>query len=47
MEFNHRYLVKFLMNGQLSKEDLLDFYSGEDVKERFRPLEKEIAALGD
>ncbi|MCB4863182.1 hypothetical protein K7W03_26780 [Sphingobium sp. PNB] len=47
MEFNHRYLAKFLSDGQLSKEDLLDFYSGEDVKDRFRPIEKEIASLGD
>src|SRR3546814_20148992 len=40
MEFNHRYLAKFLADGQLSKEDLLDFYSGEDVKDRFRRSEE-------
>ena len=47
MEFNYRYLSKFLSDGQLTKEDLLDFYSGEDLKERFRPIEREIATLGD
>jgi hypothetical protein len=47
VEFNHRYLAKFLADGQLTKEDLLDFYSGDDLKERFRPIEKEILALGE
>jgi hypothetical protein len=47
MEFSHRYLTKFLADGQLSKEDLLDFYSGEDTKERYRPIEREIASLID
>ncbi len=46
MEFNQRYLIKFLSDGQLSKEDLLDFYLGEDVKERFQLVEKEIKNLG-
>lgn len=46
MEFNQKYLIKFLADGTLSKQDLLDFYSGEDIKDRFRPIEKEINALG-
>ncbi len=46
MEFNQRYLIKFLAEGTLSKEDMLDFYAGEDVKDRFRAIEKEISALG-
>ncbi len=45
MEFNQKYLIKFLAEGTLSKRDLLDFYSGEDVKDRYRPIEKEIGAL--
>jgi len=46
MEFNQRYLIKFLSDGNLSKEDLLDFYAGEEVKDRFRAIEKDINALG-
>ncbi|WP_339828958.1 hypothetical protein [uncultured Parvibaculum sp.] len=46
MEFSQRYLVKFLAEGTLSKEDLLDFYAGEEIKDRFRLIEKEINALG-
>jgi len=44
-EFNQRYLSKFLADGTLSKEDLLDFYSGEEVKDRFRLIEREISEL--
>lgn len=42
MDFNQKYLSKFLTDGQFSKEDLLAFYSGEDVKERYKTIEKEI-----
>jgi len=42
MEFNHEYLRKFLKDGTLSKKDLLAYYSGEDVKVRFRLIEKDI-----
>jgi hypothetical protein len=42
MEFNQEYMMKFLKDGTLSKKDLLDFYSGEEVKDRFKPIEKEI-----
>ncbi|MCF8278605.1 MAG: hypothetical protein K9J17_17890 [Flavobacteriales bacterium] len=45
MEFNEQYLSKFLKSGTLTKKDMLDFYSGEDVKERFRLIEKEIDNL--
>lgn len=46
MEFSQRYLIKFLTEGTLSKEDLLDFYAGEEVRVRFRLIEKEINSLG-
>ncbi|WP_341703303.1 hypothetical protein [Ferrovibrio sp.] len=46
MEFNQRYLTKFLTEGTLSKGDLLDFYAGEEIKDRFRLIEKEISTLG-
>lgn len=42
MEFNQEYLKHFLVKGSLNKKDLLDFYSGENVKDKFRLIEKEI-----
>lgn len=45
MEFNQQYLKKFLEDGTLTKEDLLNYYQGEDVKDRFRVIEKEINEL--
>ena len=42
MEFNQKYLEKFLQSGTLTKKDLLDFYMGEEVKEHFKLVEKEI-----
>ena len=42
MKFNQEYLDKFLQDGTLTKIDLLDFYMGENVKENFKLIEKEI-----
>ncbi|MDR6942953.1 hypothetical protein [Mucilaginibacter pocheonensis] len=42
MEFNQHYLKKFLNDGTLTKSDLLNYYQGEDVKEKYRVIEKEI-----
>ena len=42
MEFNQEYLKKFLSEGTLTKKDLLDFYTGEDIKDKFRLIEKDI-----
>jgi hypothetical protein len=42
MEFNQEYLMKFLKDGNLTKKDLLDFYLGEDVKEKYKVIEKDI-----
>jgi hypothetical protein len=42
MEFNQSYMKKFLTDGTLTKKDLLEFYSGEDVRDKFKPIEKEI-----
>jgi hypothetical protein len=44
-EFNQSYLVKFLSEGTLSKEDLLAFYTGDEIKDRFRLVEREIAEI--
>lgn len=45
MEFNQEYLKRFLREGTLTKKDLLDFYSGEDIKDKYRLIEKEINVL--
>ncbi len=45
MEFNQQYLSKFLETGTLTKKDMLDFYSGEEVKDRFKLIEKQIEEL--
>jgi hypothetical protein len=42
MEFNQDYLKKFLADGTLSKKDLLNYYQGDDVKEKYSLIEKEI-----
>ncbi len=42
MEFNQQYLKKFLQDGTLTKKDLLDFFLGEEVKDKFKMIEKEI-----
>lgn len=45
MEFNQEYLRKFLVDGTLTKQDLLNYYQGEDVKEKYRLIEKNINDL--
>lgn len=45
MEFNQEYLKKFLSEGTLTKEDLLNYYQGEDVKDKYRLIEKDINNL--
>ncbi len=42
IEFSCEYLLNFLQEGTLSKQDLLAFYSGEKIKDKFKLLEKEI-----
>lgn len=45
MEFNQQYLGKFLTDGTLTKEDLLNYYQGEDVKDKYKSIEKEINSI--
>lgn len=45
MEFNQEYLKKFLRDGTLTRKDLLDFYTGDDLKDKYRLLEKQINEL--
>ena len=42
MEFNQKYLKKFLTDGTLTKEDLLKYYMGDEIKDKFKLIEKEI-----
>ncbi len=42
MEFNQKYLYQFLETGTLTKKDLLDFYSGEEIKDQYKLIEKDI-----
>lgn len=43
MEFNQQYLVKFLKEGKLNEKDLLDFYSGEEIKKKYSIILSEIS----
>jgi hypothetical protein len=45
MEFNQEYLKRFLSQGTLTKKDLLDFYAGEDIKDKYRLIEKQITEI--
>jgi len=45
MEFNQEYLRKFLTDGTLTKKDLLDYYSGEEIKDKYKLIEKEINGI--
>jgi hypothetical protein len=45
MDFNQEYLSKFLTDGTLTKKDLLDFYSAELIKDKYKLIEKEIDEL--
>lgn len=45
MEFNQEYLMKFLKDGTLTKKDLLDFYMGDEVKEKYKSIENEIEKI--
>lgn len=45
LEFNQEYMKRFLEEGTLSKKDLLDFYMAEDVKDKYKLIEKEIKEI--
>lgn len=42
VEFSHKYLSKFLLDGNLSSEDLLEFYAGESIRDKYKMIEKSI-----
>jgi hypothetical protein len=45
IKFSHAYLSKFLSDGTITKDDLLAFYSGEEINDNFKLIEKEIKEL--
>ncbi|HUN14484.1 MAG TPA: hypothetical protein PKZ47_05600 [Alistipes sp.] len=45
IEFNQRYLVKYLEDESLSKADLLDFYQREEIRAKYKLISKEIEGL--
>lgn len=42
MDFNQHYMKKFLEDGTLTRKDLLAYYQGDDVRDRYRIIEKDI-----
>jgi len=45
VEFTEQYLKRFLEEGGLSGQDLLDFYMAEEVREKYSAIEKDILSL--
>lgn len=45
MDFNQSYLSKFLTEGTLSKKDLLDFYTADFIKDKYKLIEKDIEEM--
>ncbi len=45
IEFNQKYLTQFLATGTLTKKDLLEFYMGEEIKDQYKLIEKDIKEL--
>ncbi len=45
MEFTQKFLSKFLKDGSLTKNDLLDFYFADDVKNQYKSIEKDIQGI--
>ena len=44
IEFDQRYLAKYLEDGYLNKADLLEFYQREEIRARYKLIAKEIEA---
>lgn len=45
LEFSRDFLTKYLAEGSLTKEDLLNFYNGGEISEQFKAIAIEIEAL--
>lgn len=44
IEFDQKYLAKYLEDGYLSKADLLEFYQREEIRARYKLIAKDIEA---
>ena len=44
IEFDQRYLAKYLEDGYLNKTDLLEFYQREEIRAKYKLIAKEIEA---
>ena len=44
IEFDQKYLAKYLEDGYLSKADLLEFYQRDEIRARYKLIAKEIEA---
>lgn len=42
IEFDQRYLAKYLEDGYLNKADLLEFYQREEIRAKYKLIAKEI-----
>jgi hypothetical protein len=42
IEFTQGYLAKFLTDGTLNKKDLLDYYSGDEIRAKFKEISLDI-----
>ena len=47
IEFNKKYLDKFLKEGDLSREDLFTFYNDDEVNKQFKLIEKKIKNIDE
>ena len=45
IEFDQQYLTKYLQDGTMTKEDFLDFYMREEIRDKFKLISKEIEQL--
>lgn len=45
MEFNFKYLSKFIESGTLSKADLLDYYMADEIRDKYKIIKSDIEAL--
>ena len=42
MKFNQKYFAKYLQDGKLDKQDQLDYYQADEIKDKYKLIEKEI-----
>ena len=47
ISFTNEYLMKFLKDGIMTKEDLYAFFEGDEVREKYKQIQQEINAFCD